>query len=220
MKTPLTLTRADGDRNVYGAAKDTFTVMINPEQMRHEQKLCYDRTKAQGQKGQEIRFAAVTADKVAFDIVLDATGVVRQQEEDESITEQLRKLRSIVYELGDKAPQPSHVRLLWGTFLFFGRLESLTTNFTLFKPNGEPLRAKLSLAFVGSVRHDKKELKDNGVNNNLVQTVQVRAGDTLPLLCEQILGDASCYLEVASQNDLDCLHPLEPGMQLEFSPGS
>ncbi len=218
MKTLLTITRADDKRNVYGAPEDTFTVMINPEQVQHRQQLLYNKDKTFGQKKQENKFAAVGKDSVSFEVTLDATGVVRQDVEAESITAQLRKLRRIIYEFNDETPQPNHVRLLWGTFLFFGQLSNWSTSFTLFKPSGEPLRATLSFSFEGSVRDSKAELKTNAGSGNVVQVRQVRKGDTLPLLCDGVYGDPSYYADVAAYNGLDQIDPLEEGTQLAFPP--
>lgn len=216
MKTLLTITRADDKRNVSSLPEDTFTVMINPEQVQHQQQLLYDKSRTHGQKRQENKFSAVGKDQVSFEIVLDATGVVRQDVEDESITVQLRKLRRIIYELDDQTPQPNHVRLLWGTFLFFGQLSHMSTSFTLFKPSGEPLRAKLSFSFQGSVRDSKKEVQANANGDNAVQMRQVRKGDTLPLLCSSVYGDPAYYADVAAYNGLDQIEPLVEGAQLAF----
>ena len=46
----------------------------------------------------------------------------------------------------------------------------------------------------------------------------VLAGDTLPLLCQQIYGSATHYLQVAAFNGLDDFRVLEPGRELLFPP--
>jgi nucleoid-associated protein YgaU len=46
----------------------------------------------------------------------------------------------------------------------------------------------------------------------------VKAGDTLPALCERIYGEPRMYAEVARANGLDNFRDLRPGMQLRFPP--
>ena len=45
-----------------------------------------------------------------------------------------------------------------------------------------------------------------------------KAGDTLPLLCREIYGSASCYLRVAQVNALDDFRNLTVGQELIFPP--
>ncbi len=58
---------------------------------------------------------------------------------------------SIVYKYDGSNHEPNHVRVLWGNLIFFGRLESMSVEYTLFKPGGEPLRAKIKLSFSGLI---------------------------------------------------------------------
>jgi nucleoid-associated protein YgaU len=53
---------------------------------------------------------------------------------------------------------------------------------------------------------------------DMTHTVRVKAGDTLPLLCQRIYRDASKYLEIARLNDLDGFRALAPGSELQFPP--
>ena len=51
-----------------------------------------------------------------------------------------------------------------------------------------------------------------------VNLVVVKAGDTLPLLCERIYRDPAYHLEVARVNGLTLVRQLDPGMSLRFPP--
>ncbi|HEU6454372.1 MAG TPA: peptidoglycan-binding protein, partial [Roseateles sp.] len=46
----------------------------------------------------------------------------------------------------------------------------------------------------------------------------VKAGDRLPLLCNEIYGTPHLYLQVAAANGLDDFRNLAPGTQLFFPP--
>ena len=51
---------------------------------------------------------------------------------------------------------------------------------------------------------------------DMTHIVRVRAGDTLPLLCQRIYRDASKYLEIARLNELDGFRALAPGSELQL----
>ena len=53
---------------------------------------------------------------------------------------------------------------------------------------------------------------------DMTHTVRVRAGDTLPLLCQQIYRDASKYVDIARLNGLDGFRHLAPDTVLQFPP--
>jgi nucleoid-associated protein YgaU len=110
------------------------------------------------------------------------------------------------------------VRLLWGSLIFFGRMTSMSTQYTLFKASGEPLRAKVDLQFVGTMSKSESQLVANRSSPDLSHVVVVRDGDTLPLLCNRIYGDSSYYPEVAQANGLAGFRELLPGQRLVFPP--
>jgi nucleoid-associated protein YgaU len=53
---------------------------------------------------------------------------------------------------------------------------------------------------------------------DLSHMVEVRAGDTLPLLCHRIYNDSSYYPEVAKINKIINMQTLTPGNQTPFPP--
>ena len=104
------------------------------------------------------------------------------------------------------------------TLIFFGRLESMATQYTLFKPSGDPLRAKVDLGFTGFMSTKEAELVSNRSSPDLSHRIEVRQGDTLPLLCSRIYGDPLYYLDVARFNGLSDFRRLTPGAKLHFPP--
>ncbi len=105
------------------------------------------------------------------------------------------------------------VKIGWGSGLagFYGRLESMHANYTLFRATGEALRAKVDLGFISYATPMEEALMAQRSSPDMTHTVRVRAGDTLPLLCQQIYRDASRYLEIARLNGLDGFRALRAG---------
>ena len=191
-------------------------VLINPASLKHEHSISYNNKEPWGSIAVESKFKQIDPEKVSFDLVMDGTGVIPGSSG--TVKEMIDALKKIVYQYDGSAHQPNPVRLTWGTFIFFGRLTSLSLEHTLFKPSGEPLRAKAGLALSGYMTKVEESLRKNKSSPDLTHTIEVKAGDTLPLLCYQVYSDASYYPEVARVNGLNTLHEIQPGLKLTFPP--
>ena len=151
--------------------------------------------------------------------MLDGTGVVADAA-GQSVADQMRTLKAIVYSYNGSNHEPNVVKIAWGRGLaaFYGRMESMSASYTLFRPSGEALRAKVELGFISFSTQMEEALMAQRSSPDMTHVVRVRAGDTLPLLCERIYRDASKYLEIARLNGLDGFRSLPPDTVLNFPP--
>jgi hypothetical protein len=197
-----------------------FTVMLNPSSYTHTHKITYARGSIFGQLGSDVKFAQIGEDTVSFQVIIDGTGVVAPGSSGSypDVKTQLQKLQGVVYDYQGVKHEPSVVRLLWGTMIFFGRMTKMEVEHTLFKPSGAPLRAKVKLDFIGFMSKEKEALVANRSSSDLSHSVEVRDGDTLPLLCYRIYKDSSRYAEVARFNNMTAFRKLEPGTRISFPP--
>lgn len=208
----------DGTISVNPDKSKSFEAMINPASYKHQLKIDYSTKKSLGQSSAEPKFSAISPEVLTLpELVLDSTGVVALIGM-KSVKEMVERLLSVVYVYEGAKHEPNHVRLLWGSFIFFGRAESISIDYTLFKPSGEPLRAKVHMSFVGWRSKEEDTLKANTSSPDLSHLVEVKLGDTLPLLCSRIYNDSSYYQEVARINNLTNFRNLEPGLLLRFPP--
>ncbi|ANH70285.1 hypothetical protein ABE85_05235 [Mitsuaria sp. 7] len=201
--------------------KDTnFQAQINPADVSHSFGIKYDTTKSQGSAGIEPKFASVGDERVNFSIVLDGTGVVPPVSgQPPDVKGQLAQLNKVVYEYVDLRAEPPYVRVLWGTLIFFGRLESLKAQYTLFKPGGDPLRAKVDLAFVGAMsKHEEQRVTNRTSSAANTRTVTMKEGDSLGAVCEEVYGSPSAFMKVARYNGLTDFRNIPAGTVLKFPP--
>lgn len=219
----LKITRCKISASKIEPTGDTFEVSINPESYSHSYSVQYTGTMGKGETATGAsapvpKYAMAGPEKVSFSLVIDGTGVVTNSKG--TVAKQIDKLRTIVYDYDGDAHEPNAVKLSWGDGLkeFFGRLTDMSVDYTLFHPDGEPLRAKLKLNFIEARTAAQEALEANRRSPDLTHIVRVKAGDTLPVLCHQIYKDASKYLAIAAENDLDSFHKLEPDTLLRFPP--
>ena len=144
-KSQLTITRAEiaADGSMTIDRTKSFTAMLNPSEFKHKREIRYNTRATLGQVGSDTRFSAVQPDTVTFSILLDGTGVVpvAPANRNKEVADHVKALNDVVYKYDGEDHEPDHVRLLWGTLILYGRLQSMAVQYTLFKPSGDPLRA-------------------------------------------------------------------------------
>jgi nucleoid-associated protein YgaU len=203
---------------------DIFEVTINPESFSRRYAITYSGTGKGGnapigKPAAAPDFSRTAAEVVNFDLVIDGTGVVAAAR-GKSVTSEIARLRGIVYAYQGAEHEPSPVELNWGDELkaFRARLTELTVDYTLFKPDGAPLRAKTKLSFIEALTPKEVAVQGDLQSPDLTHLVRVRAGDTLPNLCQRVVKNASAYLDIAVANDLDGFRSLAPNTILRFPP--
>jgi nucleoid-associated protein YgaU len=209
----------DAKGNIKVNKGKSFKFMLNPSEYDHSYAIGYNKKEAIGQSGSDAKFGGVKPEKLKFSALIDGSGVVTPA--DASTTDvktQIKALKDIVYKYDGDKHEPNYVRVLWGSQIFFGRLESLSVDNTLFKPSGEPLRAKVKLAFTGFMSKEEEALRANRSSPDMSHQIEVKAGDTLPLLCYRVYRDSSYYLEVARINNMTDFRDIKPGSKLHFPP--
>jgi hypothetical protein len=223
-KAKLTITRCVGEKKEPASGdSDIFTVMLNPSTISHAHAIDYSTGSSKGGQSKtplgklsdESKFTAYKPEKVSFELMLDGSGVVEAEDE---VSTQVSNLKNIVYDYDGDEHEPCVVEIVWKDFAFKCRLDSMSIDYTLFKPDGSPIRAKVKLAFSSYMSNEEESLQAKRSSPDLTHHVVVRAGDTLPQLCHRIYKDSRYYIAVAKFNNLNTFRFLEPGTQLRFPP--
>lgn len=222
--TPLTMTACEDTNGMVTPVSDpsrSISLLINPSQLQHERKTCFSQLAPLGDTGSGQRFSRMPPGKLSFSAVFDGTGVVPRpagSRMPQEVEDQLDAMAAVIYDYDGQKHEPSIVQILWGQLSFVGRLQSFNTEYTLFRPSGAPLRATASLSFMSYMSRKQAQLEADASSPDLSHVVEVREGDTLPLLCHRIYGDSRYYPQVARFNQLFRFRVLRPGMQLHFPP--
>ncbi len=201
--------------NAYdGGQNAEFVTQINPASVKIGKKISYEKIQAMGREEHLARYKHHEPSSLSFDIYMDDTGVVPDNKM--SIQERIDQMEEAVYKKKKDLGEPGYVILVWGTIIFHGRAESIDIDYTLFAPDGTPLRVKISLSFVGYF----KESSFKGSVSQTANVVTFQSGDTLAASCAKIYGDASYCVEVAAQNGMDSIRNTPPGTTVQFPPVS
>lgn len=206
------------DENFQNAFKaKPYTVMINPESLKWDRSIEYNEKQSPDSSSASQKYRSTPSERLNFDIVIDCTGIVDSKRLD--LMAEIALLESVVYTYNGSIHRPNFVKVQWGKNLVFnGVLKSFDTNFTLFKPDGSPLRAKVSLGFSEYISPDMVKKEDGDESPDVTHLVPVVEGDTLPGLCKKVWNDNSYYIQVAQYNGLIKFRNLKGGDNLIFPP--
>ncbi len=214
----------------------SYVVQVNPNHQTLNQRLQYTYHEVQGSSGGEARYCRSEPRTLEFEFLFDGTGVVPPPSEFGDIPlvgavesllsgnkkfdvkTEIEKFNKVVYDFDGEIHRPRQLLLSWGTLVFPCVLTSVNYRFTLFKPDGTPLRAIASCSFRESLSDAERELRDNSQSPDLTHLREVKEGDTLPLMSYRIYGKTDLYLEVARVNKLVNFRRLKAGSRLAFPP--
>ncbi len=121
---------------------------------------------------------------------------------------------------GSQRGRPPRVLFNWGrVFSFQAVITSISVTYTLFKPDGTPVRAKMQLSL--------QECEDASIQPAQNPTSQgsfghkayvVQPGDTIDLISYKHYGDSKSWRFIADTNRLDDAKNLPAGLVLEIAP--
>lgn len=200
----------------YKKETGSLMVQINPKSYQLQKGIQYDKNKEQGNTKSSETFSGYKTEELSFEIVIDCTGVVPGTGEEDMAYDKVKVLEDLLYRYRGKIHRPAFVILAWGTILFKGQLRSLKTDYTLFKPDGMPLRAKVSLSFGGFMSKEEATKEAVQSSPDMSHLMVVRAGDSIAAMCEEIYGDSTLVDEVARVNGLCGFRQVKPGTELLF----
>ena len=199
-----------------GKGKAKATVKINPASYSHNHNVNYDNATAQGAPGTTLKFKGIPPETISFEIYFDATGAIENNQV--PVKTQIDQFKKVCFNYNGDIHEPNYLIISWGTLVFKCKLTSLDISYTLFKQDGTPLRCKANVKFEEAIDANLIAKEANNKSPDLTHLVVVRDGDSLPLLCNDVYGDCSYYIEVAHYNNLVNFRNLIPGSKIYFPP--
>jgi LysM repeat protein len=192
-----------------------FTAYVNPAEITLGYEFEWDAAQGSGTTGSRMNFKKSKPGDLSLAFFIDGTGANGHKVD---VQEQVALFQTVTGYNG-RIHRPNHLKLTWGT-LAVRRcvLKSASIAYKLFKPDGVPLRAVVTASFADASDDQTRVAIAQDESPDLTHLRTVRAGDTLPALCQQIYGDPALAPLVARANDLDSPRLLTPGQRLRFPP--
>jgi len=195
----------------------TIKLQINPTSLKYSIGISYSKDKAVGKSNAEINYERSNNSTLNFDFIFDDTGIIPTPKK-QSLVEMINHLEETVCNINSETHEPNYLQISWGSFLFKGRMSTLSYDYSLFRPDGSPLRVKVSMAVEGYMNKLKESKTVCRNSSDLSRMVTLNAGENISLLCKQIYGDSSYCLDIADYNNLADFRNVQIGTQLMFPP--
>ncbi|RZN35494.1 MAG: LysM peptidoglycan-binding domain-containing protein [Methanophagales archaeon ANME-1-THS] len=107
---------------------------------------------------------------------------------------------------------------IWGTYIFPCVIERVSKRFTMFLPEGFPVRATLSVTLKEYREFEKQVIETSLQSADRTKRWTVRQGDTLWFIAAQEYGNPTLWRRIADANKIDNPRVLKPGMELVIPP--
>ena len=226
----------------------TIFVQLNPEKYSIKQNVAFCEGQAMGTTGTDLKFNKIEGEEVNFEFLFDSSGVVPKGKivdgkgtvtgmdlagaigetlkpavvnplgEAETVEKEVEEFKKLLMSYDGKTHQTSYLRLLWGGFTLDCRLKTMDVEYSLFRKDGRPIRAKVKCGFKGTIDFKLMVAKENKSSPDLTHQRLMKMDDKLTLLSEDIYQDNSYYIDVAKNNKLLSFRQVKLGEEIIFPP--
>jgi hypothetical protein len=113
--------------------------------------------------------------------------------------------------------EPPKVQFQWGRMLSFTAvIQQINQRFTLFKPDGTPVRATLNVTFQQYTDEEYVPQNPTSAGSGGYRVHRVKEGDIIDVIAYQEYGDAKLWRLLADANNLEDPMRLRPGQILSI----
>lgn len=212
------------------AGEETIPVQFNPAEYNLSESVNYSEKSIPGFPGPITQFVSGASATLSLSLTFDTFDTpengVRTPQKNAGVTAMkahkptdvsllTRKVANLV-NIDGSLHRPPTVKFAWGALHFKGVVTEVRHTYTMFMPNGMPVRARveLTLKSVLDVANKKKESPFESPDRTKYRTVH--EGEHLWNFAVQEYGDAELWRVIARENDL--MNPLDlyPGQVLKL----
>jgi nucleoid-associated protein YgaU len=223
----LTFQRIDPEAKPYG---EPLSVMFNPTDLSFSRAAVYADIAIPGLALPISQFIRGEAETLGIELIFDGT----EDGMDETavgVTGMVHAFHQFVQIEGARHATPL-VRVSWGATFpgnafsnatqpagsFDARVLSVARKFTLFAPDGTPLRATVSIALKEYIPLVDQLALINPQSPDHTRTHVVMQGETLPLIAHDAYGDVQAWRVIADYNGISDVRQVAPGTVLLLPP--
>lgn len=204
----------------------TFEAMYNPKSFSQKYEIEYGKNQGFNSTNSRVNYARSKPRVLNLKLILDGTEVEQMGLSlgaKKTVSERVKQFLDLTFRMNGQIHEPNYLMVEWGGkddggLIFSCRLGDVDVSYTSFDRDGSPLRAELDINLISDQDVKKRMAEENKSSPDLTHSIIVKAGDTLPLLTQQIYGTSAYYLRVAQVNNLNDFRNLTPGQELFFPP--
>jgi hypothetical protein len=193
-----------------------FELRINPASLKFNKKVKYNESKLVGAPSGYVTYDAHAPSTLSFDFVLDSTGIAYKEKK--TLDKIIANFEKVAYKMNGNIHKPNGLTVSWGSIIFQCHLTTLSYDYTLFSPSGEPLRVKVSVEFTNDISLEEAEKLTNKQSPDMTHIITLKSGESIAGWCNEIYGDTSYCVDVAHYNHLPGFRNIPTGTKIVFPP--
>ncbi|MBK7214290.1 MAG: hypothetical protein IPH88_13530 [Bacteroidales bacterium] len=207
--------RAFTQADYSGSSIGEFVAYVNPNEITFSYEMEYDSSQGSGTTNSRMEFKKVKPGDLTLNFFIDGTGANGKKAEVQDVFEQFQTVTGYNGDIH----RPNYLMIVWGK-LPVRRciLKNASIAYKMFRPDGSPLRATITATFTDNSDDTSRVAEAQDQSPDLTHMRMLKAGQSLPELCQEIYGDPSYYLEVAKANDIDDFRNPVAGSRIFFPP--
>jgi nucleoid-associated protein YgaU len=219
IKASLKVCEPTGSPRKPGSVVDEIPFLFNPKDYSLSMSASWKHEPAKKPKPPE--FTGNQPRSLTFEMFLD-----RSEEEAEAakdVSKDVAKLFSCLAPtqktLSQNKPSPPFVEFTWGATRFVGYVKSVNATFTLFRPDGKPVRATAKVAIDEfTLEVPRQNPTSGGLTHR--RSHEVVEGDTLASIAYAEYDKPTAWRAIATANGIDDPMRLAAGTRLAVPPAS
>ena len=190
-------------------------VLFNPEEYTVNRETTFAQLPVPGLSAPITQFVHGNAQTLEMELFLDTFEANRQATAGSDVRQLVQRVVSFM-EIDPTLHAPPPLVFAWGSLDFTCVLTRVSQKFVMFRPDGTPVRARLSVVFSAftNVDMEAKEVKRQTADYTKVHVVA--AGETLQLIAWREYGSAADWRPIALYNGLDDPRTLPVGATLHL----
>jgi hypothetical protein len=200
-----------------------FVCQFNPTDFSLTKEIKWKQLPKTGNAEPEVVFAGGQAKDLTISLLFDSTDTGNDVRDKYSALLELAEIDESKKDQKTGKSEPPRCRFEWGSFLrggsqnaLTGVIQSISQKFTMFKADGTPLRAEVSVSFVQTVQ---KPAAQNPTTRTEPRKIWVvHEGQTLDWIAYQEYGNPAYWRHIAETNNLANPLDLKPGQVLKLVP--
>lgn len=229
-------------------ADKIISVQLNPEKYTMKHSVVFCEGQAMGTTGTDLKFNKIEGEEVNFEFFFDSSGIVPPGKikdgskpdspmdvagdianalkpavvnpfaEVETVEKEVDTFKKLIMGFNGETHQTPYLRLIWGSYNLKCRLKSMDIEYSLFRKDGRPIRAKVKCVFKETIEYKESAAKENKSSPDLTHERIIKMSDTLVLLSESIYQNNTFYIDVAKKNKLLSFRQIDLEKKINFPP--
>lgn len=194
-------------RVVEGPEKDDVEVLFNPAEYDLQKSVNYGTQEIAGLTTPLTQFVHGEARTLSMELFFDT------YEDGGDVREETKKIDDLL-AIDGQLHAPPIVKFVWGPLSFTSVVESVDERFTMFRPNGEPVRARVNVTFREYESPEEQAKEPPRKSGDKTTVWRVTQGDTLWAIAAAEYGDPGAWRPIAEANDVANPRDLRRGAEL------